>query len=694
MENLLESNERTLVMLDSVCVGLSSCLALVHADIKQMTEHRNKLAQLEQEQLQAKLVPAQELVVVTNNNNNTIVNDSRGTKGRSNKSSKSINEDDDPHHLAGLKLLDKRLADSFSQAFSLNDLQKSSLIAKQQSQQTRPSIFQVLLGKSHKSSSDLATITNKKGTQQTNKKASRRNKHQEGDENDEDKLDNRMIIDDINRQTRLAMQYAKQLEAHLFKVEDLRTKYEMHLKMGLVVKSVSRAYLPHGSPGSLARRHHHCSSLVINDSSSSMGTRSSLSSLNLSTWSSSRGSKARRTANNNEPNNGHLLTNNGQMYVSTMSLSNKQNKRLNLAKLISPGKSQRNIVETSNLSQQHYADSNTLDSSRRRVNSSHSMEQSAYIKNYAYPDWALPTTEATTFGSNYNNNNNNNNDTLSKSNINLNVSHGSLLKGSSGGGGGGKSKNQTQINSTNRTTIKEFIENIDRIEAEFESFMGSFLLAIEDIQGFARVCQGDVFEISIKYGDTQKFKTKISVLKDNRQKCDNNQTVFKARIADVLAIKAYECKGLGKRVLLGHKLCETRDLFTARSQLMTISLNQTGSIKLNLIITWNPLHLTPSSSALPTADISHISLPPTPVSSSTLSSLSSVPSINGTTTTINIKSQNGNRHSNKMQLTNDLQPQQQQQHEHSMYQTVDANGYGYYIPPPDYLTNELKYREA
>ena len=151
-----------------------------------------------------------------------------------------------------------------------------------------------------------------------------------------------------------------------------------------------------------------------------------------------------------------------------------------------------------------------------------------------------------------------------------------------------------------KTTIKEFIENIERIESEFESYMGSFLLNIDDIQGFARICQGDVFEINIKYGNAQKFKTKISVLKENRQKCDNRQTVFKSRIADVIAIKAYECKGLGKRVLLGHKLCETRDLFTARSQLMTVSLNQTGSIKLNLIITWNPLHMSPNSSlALP-----------------------------------------------------------------------------------------------
>lgn len=660
MENLLESNERTLVLFDAVCSGLSECLALVHGDIRQMTEHRNQLALLEQEQLQAKLKPVQELVVVTNNhkyqngggNNNNISSDLKSSRKK--QQSKINANDDDPHHLAGLKLLDKRLADSFSHALSLNDLQKTTLAAKQHANHSKPSIFQVLLGKSSKNNDDIDT-KNKKGNNY-NQTGYDKN----GTPRSDDKIDNKMVIDDINRQTRLAMQYSKQLEAQLLKVEDLRCRYEMHLKMGLVVRSVSRAYLSNGpssatnSPGSLAGRH--CSSLVINDSSS-MGTHSSLSSLNLSTWSSSR-SKQRGAYHNNE----FKLNNNGnQSFVSTLSLNNKHNKRINLAKLISSS-ANKGHQEPSSL----YEDPQlTMSTTKQRRISSQSMEQSSRNGYSAYDDWTIP--ESSTTYAHFNNSS-----TLSKSNNNLNSSHLSLK--------GRKSKQAT----ASKTTIKEFIDNIDKIETEFESYMGTFLLAIEDIQGFARVCQGDVFEITIKYGDAQKFKSKISVLKENRQKCDNRQTFFKARIADVLAIKAYECKGLGKRVLLGHKLCETRDLFTARSQLMTISLNQTGSIKLNLIVTWNPLHMAPnSSSALPGVDISHISLPPTPVSS-TLSSLSSVPSLSGTTTTINIQSQ----HRNKcISSSNNIGIQEHEQHE-SMYQPVDPN-YGYYIPPPDYLTNEL-----
>lgn len=281
MENLVESNERTLIMFDSICSGLAACLSLVHADIRQMTEHRNKLAQLEHQHIQAKLIPAQELAsaVETNTTTTNDISSRHRTKKNHNHNQDHTATPEDP--LAGLKQLDKRLADSFSQALSLNDdLHKSSITVKQQASQSKPTIFQVLLGKSHRSSnngpSNRKNSKNKDGAEPRPAAA----RHL---------TDNTVIIDDINRQTRLAMQYAKQLEANLFIVEDLRSRYEMHLKMGLVVKSVSRAYLANtnnnksnnsSSPNTLSKRQH-SSSFTVNDSMS-------LSSLNLSTWSSSR----------------------------------------------------------------------------------------------------------------------------------------------------------------------------------------------------------------------------------------------------------------------------------------------------------------------------------------------------------------------------------------------------------------------
>ncbi|RWS27301.1 protein FAM65B-like protein [Leptotrombidium deliense] len=141
-----------------------------------------------------------------------------------------------------------------------------------------------------------------------------------------------------------------------------------------------------------------------------------------------------------------------------------------------------------------------------------------------------------------------------------------------------------------RTGFKECTDTLCAIETEFESVMGTLMLQMKGIQGFARLCPGDVFEVTIKHGDNQKWKTKGRILKNGNQTWDSQQVLFKAHIGDVLAIKAVEVRGLGKNVTLGHKFCETKDLFSAHPQLMTINLNAIGTLKLNLVVTWNPLH--------------------------------------------------------------------------------------------------------
>lgn len=43
-------------------------------------------------------------------------------------------------------------------------------------------------------------------------------------------------------------------------------------------------------------------------------------------------------------------------------------------------------------------------------------------------------------------------------------------------------------------------------------------------------------------------------------------------------------------MLLGNKYCETLDLYSAQPQMMTVNLNTSGSLKLNLAVTWDPLY--------------------------------------------------------------------------------------------------------
>ncbi|RXG73480.1 Protein FAM65B [Armadillidium vulgare] len=131
-----------------------------------------------------------------------------------------------------------------------------------------------------------------------------------------------------------------------------------------------------------------------------------------------------------------------------------------------------------------------------------------------------------------------------------------------------------------RSGYRECTETLCNLEVQIEQLIG--------IQGFARLCPGDVFEVSIKHG-SQKWKTKGRIAKDNSQVWDNPMFIFKALIGEMLQIKAMEVRLLGKTVIIGNKLCETKDLFSPHPQLMTVNLNPSGSLKLNVIITWNPL---------------------------------------------------------------------------------------------------------
>ncbi|EEC00298.1 protein kinase pkn/prk1, effector, putative, partial [Ixodes scapularis] len=140
-----------------------------------------------------------------------------------------------------------------------------------------------------------------------------------------------------------------------------------------------------------------------------------------------------------------------------------------------------------------------------------------------------------------------------------------------------------------RSGYRECVDTLCVLEAHLEQLMGTLQFQMKGIQGFARLCAGDNFEISVKHGE-QKWKSRGRVQKNGQQVWDNQQIIVKALLGEFLFIKAVEVRGLGKNVLLGNKSCEIKELFSSHSQLMTVNLNSSGSLKLNLIITWNPLH--------------------------------------------------------------------------------------------------------
>ncbi|XP_053384673.1 rho family-interacting cell polarization regulator 2-like isoform X2 [Mercenaria mercenaria] len=147
--------------------------------------------------------------------------------------------------------------------------------------------------------------------------------------------------------------------------------------------------------------------------------------------------------------------------------------------------------------------------------------------------------------------------------------------------------NQSHSLSNVKYGYKECTQTMCNIEAQLEAMMGTFNCKLKGMAGFARLCPGDVFEVTVRHG-TQKWKTKGRIEKTGNQKWDVPEFNFKAVVGDIFNIKGLEVRAF-KSVLLGQKSCETKDLFSANPQLMTVSINVNGSLKLSIVITWNPL---------------------------------------------------------------------------------------------------------
>ncbi|XP_063041473.1 rho family-interacting cell polarization regulator 2 isoform X2 [Engraulis encrasicolus] len=134
---------------------------------------------------------------------------------------------------------------------------------------------------------------------------------------------------------------------------------------------------------------------------------------------------------------------------------------------------------------------------------------------------------------------------------------------------------------------KEYTENMSTFEAELENLLGEFHIKMRGLAGFARLCPGDQYEIFMRYG-RQRWKLKGRIEANSRQSWDGEEMVFMPLITDLISIKVTELKGLATHVLVGSVICETKDLFTAMPQVVAVDVNDLGTIKLNLEVTWYP----------------------------------------------------------------------------------------------------------
>ncbi|XP_074058458.1 rho family-interacting cell polarization regulator 1 isoform X2 [Macrotis lagotis] len=134
---------------------------------------------------------------------------------------------------------------------------------------------------------------------------------------------------------------------------------------------------------------------------------------------------------------------------------------------------------------------------------------------------------------------------------------------------------------------REYTESMCLLESEIEGQLGEFHLKMKGLAGFARLCVGDQYEIFMKYG-RQRWKLRGRIESSGKQVWDSEDMVFLPLLTEFLSIKVTELKSLANHVVVGSVSCETKDLFAALPQVVAVDINDLGTIKLSLEVTWSP----------------------------------------------------------------------------------------------------------
>ncbi|CAF1295172.1 unnamed protein product [Didymodactylos carnosus] len=137
--------------------------------------------------------------------------------------------------------------------------------------------------------------------------------------------------------------------------------------------------------------------------------------------------------------------------------------------------------------------------------------------------------------------------------------------------------------------LKECTQTLCAIEAQLESMLGTFVLKLNEITGFSRICVGDEYEIILRYGQ-QKHKTRGKIQRDKTQTWSKNLFSLKAKLADLLFIKVSEIKLLGTLHTVGIKCFEVNNLYSINQQRMVVNANQAATIKLQFVVFWDMYH--------------------------------------------------------------------------------------------------------
>ncbi|XP_078105606.1 rho family-interacting cell polarization regulator 1-like [Sander vitreus] len=159
---------------------------------------------------------------------------------------------------------------------------------------------------------------------------------------------------------------------------------------------------------------------------------------------------------------------------------------------------------------------------------------------------------------------------------------------------------------------RECTEHMCSLESELESQMGEFHVKMKGLAGFARLCAGDQYEVLMRYG-RQRWRLRGRV--EVKQIWDSEEYIFMPLVTELLSIKVTELKSLANHVVVGSVSCEMIDLFCPLPQTLAVDINDLGTVKLNLEVTWSPFDKDDQTSSTSTVSkrlLSNQSPPDTP----------------------------------------------------------------------------------
>ncbi|KAL3110172.1 hypothetical protein niasHT_015775 [Heterodera trifolii] len=117
--------------------------------------------------------------------------------------------------------------------------------------------------------------------------------------------------------------------------------------------------------------------------------------------------------------------------------------------------------------------------------------------------------------------------------------------------------------------------------------LGRLQFEVHAIVGFARLCAGDVFEVSVRHGH-QRWRSRGKTLADKSQRWEQRTATMDVLWNEPVVVKVLEVKFLKSRCL-NERQFDPAKFALAQPQLVTMNLNSAGSIKLRLVVTWLPL---------------------------------------------------------------------------------------------------------